>query len=455
MIKFRRLHIGLLLATVVALGIGLAATQMTGADSSSSPQTTGYWQRVSAQTQTNELLSSGKLLPAQTIEITSPAGGTLAALAVTWGQSVTKGQVLGRIDSPELATQLRTAQVAKLRSQLQDAAALTGEEPSDVLSARQRLLSAQTALKAAQNRQRESSILYSKGFVSRNDDEAAKTEVQNTEQQLTLAREELKMAARKYAPDQLQALKLEGINRQAELAQLNERQNKLTLTAPLTGVVLYPQTKEQDARGEQPVRGELAVGVRVTSGESLMAIGDISSFLIRATCTEPEYAWLEAGANAEITSGALPELSFAAKVSKVLGQARSRRGGMSEDAVYEFEVVFAVPQLTEAQRRKLRVGSTVKLKVTQPSVTPKTSLPLVAVQWAPDGAAQVRWRLNASDTPQMKSIRVLRAGQSDVLLRDSLLGEVWIPGAAEEPGGPAGSATQTNSKLKRMFGFEE
>ncbi len=445
--KLRRLHISLIFTLVLTLGGGLAAALLMERGDNASPQTTGQWQSISVQTQSLELLSSGKLLPVQMIEITSPVSGSLAALRVTFGDNVSKDQVLGRIDSPELAAQLRTAQAAQLRNQLQDGAVLAGVEPADLLNARRRLLTTQTALKTAQTRQLESSGLYSKGFVSRNDDEAAKTEVLNAEQQVTLAQEELQATARKYAPDQLQALKLEAANKQAELAQLHERQKQLTLTAPLAGVVLYPQT--QESRSEQPPR-ELAVGGRVNSGEALMAIGDTSSFLIRAYCTEAEYAWLEVGADVQITSGALPEHSFSAKVSKVLGQARSRRsGGFGEDAAYEFQVAFAAPQLSAAQLRKLRVGSSVKLKVSQPSSAPQTSVPLAAVQWAPDGAAQVRWRASSADTPQIKPIGILRSGQGDVLVREAFTGEVWVPST------PQNKAPEAASNFKRMFGLEE
>ncbi len=445
--KLRHIHIFLIFAALLTLGVGLAAAWMAAHGPSTSPKAAGQWHGVFAQSQSNELLSSGKLLPAQMIEIISPVAGNLVSLAATWGDSVSKGQVLGRIDSPELAAQLRTAQAAQLRSQLQDGAVLAGVEPADVLNARRRLLSAQTALKTAQTRQQESSALYSKGFVSRNDDEAARTEVLSAEQQVTLAQEELQAAARKYAPDQLQALKLEAANKQAELAQMHERQKQLTLTAPLAGVVLYPQP--QESRSEQPPR-ELAVGGRVNSGEALMAIGDTSSLLIRAYCTEAEYAWLEVGADVQITSGALPEHSFNAKVSKVLGQARSRRGGgFGEDAAYEFQVAFAAPQLPEAQLRKLRVGSSVKLKVSQPSSTPQTSIPLAAVQWAPDGAAQVRWRASAADAPQIKPIRILRSGQGDVLVREVFAGEVWVAST------PQNKAPGAASSFKRMFGLEE
>lgn len=447
MIKLSRRHATLALAALVTLGVGLMLALFYGRGDSVAPQV-GFWEPITAQLQVNELISSGKLQPAHILEISSPAAGSLVSLDVTLGDTVVKGQQLGRIDSLELASKMRTAQAALLRSQLQDGAVLAGEEPADILNARRRLLTTQAALSTSQMRQQESSTLYSKGFVSRNDDEAAKTEMQNAEQQVILAQEELKAATRKFAPDQIKALKLDADNKQAEWVQLIERQKQLKLTAPLSGVVLYPPS--QEGRDGQPQR-ELAVGARLADGDAILAIGDTSSFLIRGYCTEAEFNWLEAGTDVEVTLAALPEQTIATKVSKLLGQARARKNSGNDDGVlYEFQVVFVAADvgLSEAQQRKLRIGGTAKLKITQQSALRQTSIPLAAVQWAPDGAAQVRWRASATDTPQMKSIRIVRAGQGDVLVRGVLAGEVWIPGSR-------GEAAPATSNLKRLFGLDE
>jgi HlyD family secretion protein len=438
--KFRRLKITLIFAGVMMLGAGM--NLRTKAAKSSEQPTVGVWQRVAPQSQSQELFSSGKLVPARMVEITTPAVGNLSALTATWGDSVKKDQELGRIDSPELTEQVRMEQAAQLRSDLQDGALLAGQQPVDVLNAKRRLLTAQTALKTAQTRQQESSTLYDKGFVSRNEDETARIEVHNAEEQVAQAQEEFNATARKYAPDQLQALKLEVANRKEKLALLLERQRRLTLKAPIDGVLLYPQTP--DSPGGQPSR-LLAVGSQVSAGASLMAIGDTSSFTILARCTEAEYAWLEAGADVKITLGALPEHSFSAKVSKVLGQSLSPTSDSSgEDAPFEFLVAFPAPVLPEAQRSKLRVGSTVKLAVSQPSSTPQTVIPLAAVQWASDGAAQLRWRAAATNAPEIKPIRILQAGVDEVIVREALDGEVWVP-STQKPKAP--------SILKRILGL--
>lgn len=447
MIKLNRLQLTLALTALVTLGVGLTLALVYGRGDNAAPQP-GQWMPVSAQLQVNELVSSGKLQPANILEVSSPVAGLLATLYVTWGDTVVKGQPLGRVDSLELASQMRIAQAALLRSQLQDGALLAGEEPSDILNARRRLLTAQATFETAETRQQESNTLFNKGFVSRNEDDATKTEVRNAEQQIVLAQEELKAATRKFAPDQLKALKLDVDNKQAEWSQLRDRQNQLKLTSPLSGVVLYPQS--QETRGDQPQR-ELVVGGRLAAGEAILAIGDTSSFLIRGYCTEAEFNWLEAGADVEVTLAALPEQAIATKVSKVLGQARTRRNAGNGDGVtYEFHVVFSSVDvgLSEAQQRKLKVGGSAKLKVTQSGTLPQTSIPLAAVQWAADGSAQVRWRATSSDAAQNKPIKITRSGQGEVLVRGALAGEVWVPGSR-------GETAPAASSVKRLFGLDE
>ena len=447
MIKFGRLQLTLALAAAFLASAVGAIFFFTDRGAEVEPAQEN-WQPVTTASQLNELATSGKLSPVQMIEISSPAAGVIASLAVEMGDAVVKGQTLGRIESPELDAQLRTSQAALLRSQLQDGFALAGEEPAEVLGARRRLLTSQTALKTTQMRQQESSALFRKGFISRNEDEAAITEVQNAEQQVTLAQEDLKAAMRKFSPDQLRALKLEIDNKHAELAQLRERQKKLTLVSPLTGVILSPQA--QESRNNQAPK-ELVAGARLAAGDGVLAIGDTSSFIVRGFCSEADSAWLETGADVEVTIASLPDQTFSAKVTKVRGQAQTRRSGMSGDEVtYEFQVAFPAPgqTLTDALRRKLQVGGTAKLKIVQKSNARLTSIPLAAVVWAPNGGAQVRWRASATAPAEMRTIHILRSGLTDVLVSDELEGEVWVAG--DSP-----SHAPETSSLKRMFGFED
>lgn len=447
-LKNRRVRLQAAAAVLAALLLaGLAVLALRGgADRTPAPQ--GHWQTVSAEVQTLQLTSTGKVAPVRLVDVISPAAGVMEALQVSIGDTVQQGQALGRIASPELLAQLRTAEAALLRSRLQDGADLSDGVPTEVLTAQRRLLTAQTALTTARARQAESAELYSKGIVSRNDDEAAQNAVAEADMQLAQAREELKASQRKYAPDQLKAFALELDNKAAELALLRERRQRLALTAPLSGVVLYPQTT--DPRNFEGPR-EPVVGARVAADQAVLAIGDTSSYLIHATCTEAEFAWLRVGAEVEVSLTALPQEVLKSSVVKVLGQARSQRMGGFGDETYEFVVALPAPgqSLPEALRESIRIGGTAQLKVTQKSAGVQTTVPMAALVWAADGSAQVRWRASPGDAPTLKSVRVARAGLDEVTLRDPLEGEVWVPAAPAD----AGEAPEAGG-LSRLLGWE-
>lgn len=412
------------------------------------PVADGSWHVLSSELQTLELIASGRLMPAQVVEIASPAAGVIETLQVAVGDTVKQGDPLGRIGSVELEAQLRTAQVALLRGQLQDGWDLSDGAPTEVLNAQRRFLTAQKALSTARALEIDSRELYSKGIVSRNDDEAAKNAVSEAEMQVVQAQEELRATQRKFAPDQLQALALEHANKQADLAQIEERKKRLSLFAPISGVVLFPQSSSARA-GDGP--RELAVGARVAADEPVLAIGDTSSFLIKAYCTEAEFAWLQEGAETEVTLTSLPNEVFKTQVVKVLGQTRSRAGlGFGSDS-YEFLVSLPAPgqSLPAALMEKVRLGGTAMLKVTQKGNSIQTIVPAAAVLWSPDGSAQVRWRANVSEASEMKTVRVARADLNGVILRDELAGEVWVPENS------AAGVEQGGSELKRLLGWEE
>jgi HlyD family secretion protein len=411
-------------------------------------ETAGSWQPLSAEVQTQELTASGKVIPVRVVDIASPANGVIDSLQVNVGDSVKQGDPLGRIASSELQVQLRTAQAAFLRGQLQDGAELSDGVPTELLNAQRRVLTAKTALSTARAREAESSELYNKGIVSRNDDEAAKSAVTDAQMQLAQAQEELKAAQRKFAPDQLQAVALEQANKRAEWEQLQDRQKRLPLVAPLSGVVLYPQAS--GARGGEGLR-ELVTGARVAADEAVMAIGDTSSYLIRAFCTEAEFAWLQEGAEAQITLTALPQETFQSQVVKVLGQTRARMSSGFGEETYEFLVALPAPgqTLPPAFRDKIRIDGTAKLKVTQQGSRRQTTVPTAAVVWAADGSAQVRWRASAQEAPQMRPVRVASADANNVMLREELAGEVWVPG--QEVGQPPSE----DGAFKRLLGWEE
>jgi HlyD family secretion protein len=408
----------------------------------------GTWVVVGTTTRTYEVVTSGKLQPIRRVEVPSPANGTVAALQAEWSDAVAAGQLLLRLDSPDLRSRLYAAEAESLRSRLKDGVAADGAEPLEVVGARRRLVAAQSAASTADTRASEATVLFDRGIIARNEMESARTEADNARQQTMLAEEELQLALRRHAPDQQRAARLEAAIKAAELAALRHRAGQLSVVAPIAGVVLAPEPRQ--GRGEGPAV-PLAVGSRVSEGESLLAIGDLSAFSVRGQCREADLAWLGPGAAAEVTVAALPGRKLPARVTKMLGPARDRaalEGGEGEPA-YEFLVALhpEAAGLTEAEHRLLRVGGSARIRVQGRPGAGFSTVPLAAATWSPEGGLMVRWRAGRGAAEEMKPLRAESVGVAEVVVAGTLGGEVWVPAQAPE-------GVTTRSTLRQMLGLE-
>src|SRR6478672_12683101 len=108
---------GVLVVAFVALGV-YAYTRLTASSSTSAATRTATVQRGVV---TTSVSASGSVASAGDVAANFQTGGTLTALLVKQGQHVTRGQVLGRIDSlsARQAVQEALASVATARGRLQ------------------------------------------------------------------------------------------------------------------------------------------------------------------------------------------------------------------------------------------------------------------------------------------------------------------------------------------------
>lgn len=408
----------------------------------------GHWAPIEAGAQAFELATDGRLAPARLVELPGVAAGTLADVRVAWGDNVVQGQSLVRIISPELDGQLRTAEAAALRGRLENRGVLAGEEPTEVINARRRVVTAQGTLQSARGRAADSQALYEKGFVSRLDKDAAKLEAENAQDQVTLAQEEVRAASLKYAPEQIRALGLEAENKAAELDQLRRRRQELQMVAPVAGVLLKPSTR---GSAEQSAPRELVQGAKVSAGDAILAIGDTSSFQVQANCSEADLAWLDAGMPAQVTVALLPGRTFAARVVRLGSSVRSQNMPSGTNGA-EFECEFAFPAdgavLSAQDRLRVRIGGSATVRVSHVSAARQAKIPLASVIWSPDGRAQVRWRATADAAPTEVPVRVVRTGIDDIQIAEALAGEVWVPAGAD-------AAQAEPPLLSRLLGFDQ
>jgi HlyD family secretion protein len=385
----------------------------------------GRWVGVASEPIINELTFVGKVIPSRTFELVSPATGVLRSLSATVGDAVTKGQQLGLIESHELESQLRAAEIAEIRNLAENSPLGSNDDHVEVVYAQRRMLAARTALQAALSRQRDSQTLYDKGFVSRNEHESANSEVANAELQALQATEEVNANNRKFGDKYRKATQLEAVNKRAELEQLRQKHSQLSLRAPFAGVLIHQIEKQS----EKPPKA-LSVGSRVAAGDVVFVIGDTSALLVSGKASEADLNWLSVDVEAQVGLTSHPDQLLSGKVVKVKqDQVREALGQRGEDNTYEVLVSLpagAVIAQTLGQQQ-IRIGSSAKVKIQKSSNITSSAIPIAAVVWSAKGEAQVLWRAKPADKPQYKTLNVVRADVNLVFSRDNLTGEVWVP----------------------------
>lgn len=435
----------LLIAALMLLALVRCAT--ADSETSEGAPGGGLWQRIETPNGGSQLSLQGVLMPLRSMDITPPAVGRLQDVAVAWGDRVAAGQLLGRVHSSELAAQLREAEAAFLRLQPEAESDANPRTSAEVRAAQRRHQSALRDLAAARTREAESRTLFDKGYVARTEFEQSSRDVETLASTVEDAAEEVRRVQRQWLPGQLRARSLDRTNAKARLADLQARTRQLTLTAPIAGVVMYPLRPEGRDGGPVP---ELKDGAPVTGNETVMTIGDTSSYVVRVQAGEGDVHWLRKGLPARVEIGALRGQPISATVHRVAALARNSNNPLAPP---EFEVEVRLPadgaMLSNEQTAVLRMGTAAQVQIPRPGPETLVQLPIGALQWNDNGGAMVRVR-TASGAVEQRPVKLSRAEAERAFVSEGVgVGEdVWIPTAV----GDTSADRRRPGLLQRLFG---
>lgn len=191
-----------------------------------------------------EVSAQGRIVAANHPRLYSPAEG-IVSLAVRAGESVSRGQVLARIESPELDTQL-----AQERSRLQSLESDLAR--TRISNRRQNLSNEQTAelrrvnLESARRELERARKLNAEGLLNQVDLERSRDAVRRAELELEQAEEGRELEREALDFDAVDSSRQ--IDRQRlVVAELERRVRELTLTAPFDGLVATVEVEDRDA----------------------------------------------------------------------------------------------------------------------------------------------------------------------------------------------------------------
>lgn len=215
-----------------------------------------------------DVMVQGRVVAAVSPMLYSPAAGTVY-LHVNSGDTVTEGQVLATIDSPELSSQQQQEQ-ATLDGAITESKRLEIDSRTRQLAQNKRLDDAQVALTAANREKRRAQIGFEKGVYSQIDYEQANDVFTTAELEFNHVTAETKLL------DDAIAFELEtqesAVQRQQLVVdELKRRVADLELRSPVNGVV-----------------GDTAVGERafVNANQTLLSVVDLMAFELEVDIPE-------------------------------------------------------------------------------------------------------------------------------------------------------------------------
>ncbi|MCP4291761.1 MAG: efflux RND transporter periplasmic adaptor subunit [bacterium] len=270
---------------------------------------------------------SGTLQPKRKVDVSANTLGTILNLAVVEGQRVEQGDLLMEIDSSEFK-----AAVLALEATIRTAEA--------------DLQLAEASLEKADQDAQRSEKLQTKGLVS--------------EEALAAARTMAKVEAAR-----VQAARHRITQYEANLAKAHYDLEKVTLTAPMTGLV----TRLNVEQGENVIMGTLN-----NPGTVLLTIADLGTMEAWVEVDETEVVKVELGQDAIITIDAFPEREFMGSVTEI-GNSPVRTGTGSSTEAVDFEVKITLLETVP----NIRPGLSAKAEIEVAKRPDALAIPLGAV----------------------------------------------------------------------------
>ncbi len=240
---------------------------------------------------------SGTLLPLYSYAVLSPTDARVTTVLFTYGQQITKGQILVKVDATKIAEDYRKA-------------------VSDYLEKKQ---SYENGLISFQGTE----ALYKAGVISKDEFLTARSR-QNSD---ALSYFQSKYTMEKLLPaanisiEQIESLNLSDINKVNAI--LNAKFHLTEITASASGVALFPTAEEKKDTASS---GRISVGDELKAGQRILSIGDLSGLSMNINVNEINVNSIKPNQTAIVTGDAFPGITLKGQVESVASQATPKEG---------------------------------------------------------------------------------------------------------------------------------
>lgn len=307
-----------------------------------------------------EINIAGTLVPATKRAIVAPFDATISALYIEQGQSVRVGDLLVALDTSELDTLQRSAEIALLNAENKYEKLNRWGESKELIQARTALATEKQELEKTEKVVAETQALYDKGIVPRNELDREREQIRRKIVAVENARLNLSAVLGEASKDKLRVAFLELENARAAHQKLVGLRNNATIKATIDGVV---QLSTESAAWKNATPFPIA-GEKVVQGQTLFVLEQTDKLNIAANVSEMDVAKLRIGSVGQVMFPAESNTMLNAEITAIADQANRNQYDSSGAKVKLVAALRGIEQLKDTSL--LRVGGTVYMYFSVP-----------------------------------------------------------------------------------------
>ena len=253
-----------------------------------------------------ELKVSGDftILPFRNAEVRAEVEGFIDEIPTDEGQLVQKGCVLARLNDRDVRADLRklSAEIEENRARLRLLKA--GSRPEEIQLAKTTVSKDEERLKYSQNRLEIDKALFDQLLLSRRDFNTSQEEVSVRQQELQEDKNRLSLLEAGSRVEDIDALEAEVNRGLAQQRYLEDQLKLLTVSSPVTGVIITHRPKEK-------------IGQHVQKGDLIVAVHELDTVTAEIAISEKDISVVHVGQKVELKARAFPRGTFEGTVSGI------------------------------------------------------------------------------------------------------------------------------------------
>ncbi len=309
-------------------------------------------EKAALRTITETVSASGKIQPETEVKISADVSGEITELLVKEGDSVSRGQLLLRINPELYETSLQQLQAS-------------------LDNARAGLSSAQAQLIRVQASFRQAEANYNRQKKLHQDKVISEQEWENAQSAYDIAKADVEATSKNILASQFTVKSLE-----ARVEEGRRNFNRTSIYAPASGIISQLNSE----------KGERVVGTAQMTGTEIMRIADLSAMEVRVDVNENDIVNVKIGDSADIEVDAYGNRKFMGIVTEIGNSANFTQTQLLSDQVTNFVIKIRILPSSysdligrNGQRSPFRPGMSATAKIHTQTVRNALSIPTSAV----------------------------------------------------------------------------